>query len=305
MYAGSKAVSNSLAGLAWPVYEGHKVERQNGDVFIYAPFRPPPPGSGPYQDRLPRDLGLKRQYAPLRDYPDLFLRFANISHEGPLTEEELLKVVLHWDRNYGVLGMEGIDYLEIRRDDRIVRRDDRMGRRESLSAFWEEVLNAARVLELYEAATASDLSEKNLTETLRAWDFPVKGQSLEQQREFALFFVADRVGAYVSRECRLVLYRTVTDDGKIRGFAQGFGFDSLLGAMYLQMMWLMVEGSEENVRRCERPGCPRIISFEPPQPKDSMKRGVRGKYRTRKDKKYCSPACKQWVYDNAKKQASY
>lgn len=207
--------------------------------------------------------------------------------------------------NYGVLGMEGIDYLEIRRDDRIVRRDDRMGRRESLSAFWEEVLNAARVLELYEAATASDLSEKNLTETLRAWDFPVEGQSLEQQREFALFFVADRVGAYVSRECRLVLYRTVTDDGKIMGFAQGFGFDSLLGAMYLQMMWLMVEGSEENVRRCERPGCPRIISFEPPQPEDSMKRGARGKYRTRKDKKYCSPACKQWVYDNAKKQASY
>ncbi|MGI9050680.1 MAG: hypothetical protein ACR2GU_15110, partial [Rubrobacteraceae bacterium] len=203
-----------------------------------------------------------------------------------------------WAKDYGALGMEGIDYLEIPG-----RRDYRMGRRESLAAFWEEVLNAARVLRMYEATTASGFSEKNLAKTLRAWGFLVKGQSLEQPREFALSFVGDEVGAYVSRECHPVLYRTVTGDGRTMGFAQGFGFDSLLGAMYLQMMWLMTEGSEENVRRCGRPGCPRIISFEPPQP-DSMRRGASGKYRTRKDKKYCSSACKQWVYDNTRKQGS-
>jgi hypothetical protein len=298
VYAGSKSVSSSLAGAAWPVYEDYKVEQRNEDIFIYAPFRPPAPEPGRIYDRLPEDLGLKRHYAPLRDYPDLFLRFAAISLEGPLTKDELLEVVLSWSKNYGVLGIAGVDHLEAPG-----RRADRMGRRESLAAFSREVLDAARVLALYESATASDPPGRELTAALEAWHFPTQGQTLGEQREFALFFVADRVGAYVSGECYPVLYRQVLDDRKIVGFSQGLGFYSLLGAMYLQMMWLMTEGSEENVRRCARPGCPRIIAFDPGVPEYSMVKGARGKYRTRKDKKYCSSACKQWVYDRAKKQS--
>lgn len=300
-YARSKAVSDSLAGPAWLVYDSYKIERRDGEVFIYAPFRTPLCEAGRVYHGPPEDVGLKRHYAPLRDYPNLFLRFAAISRKDLLTEDEMLEEVLAWATSYGVLGLDGIDYLEVPG-----RRDYRMGRRESLSVFSEEVLNAAEVLELYETSTVPGGPDNSLTAALRKWDHTTEGQTLRDQKEFALLVVADRVGSYVSRECYPILYRTIRNDSGTVGFVQGLGFHSLLGAMYLQMMWLMIEGSAENVRRCKRPGCSQIISFEPPEePEDSTRRGARGKYRTRKDKEYCSNKCKQWVYDEAKRQASH
>lgn len=277
------------------MYSRYKIERRDGDVFIYAPFRPPSPEPARIRHRQPDDLGLKRYYAPLRDYPDLFLRFASLFDKVPLTEDATLETVRGWVESYGTLGLGGIDYLEIPER----RADNRMGRRESVAAFSEEVLNAAEVLELYEAAVAEGAPDSRLKQVLEKWDYPEHELSLERQREFALRFVWDRVGSRISRECYPVLYRTIRkDDGKTLGFEQGFGFRSLLGAMYLQMMSVLIEG--DTARRCARRGCPRIISFEPPQDSDdSPKRGgARGKYRTRRDKKYCSSACRQWVYDN-------
>jgi hypothetical protein len=152
------------------------------------------------------------------------------------------------------------------------------------------------------AATAEEDQGDRLRDVFEEWGYPTKGLSLEQLRESALFFVGDRVGSYVGNECYPVLYRTFDkDNGRTLGFEQAFGFHSRLGAMYLQMMWLLIEGG--SARRCERPGCVRIITFEPSQlPEDWTRKGARGKYRTRKDKKYCSNACKQWVFDQAKKQ---
>ena len=300
-YAVSKAVSQSLAGAAWPVYESYEIEPRedaNGDIFIYAPRGLHPGEKLRIYDGPPEDPGM-RLYAPLRDYPDLFLRFAALSRKGPRTQDEMLETVLDWAERYSVLGLEGIDHFEVEGYS-----EHHTGRREGVHAFSREGLNAARVLELYEAATAEE-PDARLTKVLKGWHFRTEGVSLKQQREFALSFVGDQVGSYVSSECYPVLYRTFDKESRSTlGFKQTFGFRSLLGAMYLQMMWLMIEGG--SARRCARPGCVHIVEFEPPQlPEDWMTRkGARGKYRTRKDKKYCSDVCKQWVYDQAKKRRS-
>ena len=80
----------------------------------------------------------------------------------------------------------------------------------------------------------------------------------------------------------------------------GLGFKSLLGAMYLQMAWLMSATGE--VRRCRGPGCTRVITFEQPKaPSEDpgLRKNARGKYRTRKDKVFCSQRCKgNWYYHN-------
>lgn len=85
-------------------------------------------------------------------------------------------------------------------------------------------------------------------------------------------------------------------------FEAAYGFRSLLGAMYLQMYWLMT--SKGNVRRCKGPGCRRVITFDQPeQPRGLWKKNDRSRgYRTRVDKVFCSQACKQRDYDHRKKQ---
>jgi len=65
------------------------------------------------------------------------------------------------------------------------------------------------------------------------------------------------------------------------GVTASWNFKSLLGAMYLQMYWLM--GSGGNVTRCRY--CGRIISVASPAP-DARKT-------PRQDKKFCDDACRQ------------
>lgn len=60
----------------------------------------------------------------------------------------------------------------------------------------------------------------------------------------------------------------------------GWGTTSLLGAMYLQMYWLMEAGGE--VTRCR--WCGRLISLVSPQPSER---------KVRQDKKFCNNACRQ------------
>jgi hypothetical protein len=266
-------------------------------VFLYAPFRTPPPDPGRRLDSisdLGRDDGLKRLYAPLRDVPDLFLRFAALARRGDLSLEDALQVMHMWVTTYGVLGLEGVDYLEIPG-----RSAYRQGRRESLSAFVAAVREAARCLELYEAATAPGGPDADVLERYRAL-----GSTLQQKREWALVVVGDIVGEHVSTDCYPRLYRTVEygkdgearfwHDKKTTEFQQGWGFHSLLGAMYLQMMLYMTEGGEG--RRGKRPGCYRLVTFDPPRPAGDvgLKKGARGKYRTRRDKVFCNKPCAQW-----------
>jgi hypothetical protein len=294
IYAGEKAARKDQIGAAWPVYRDFEVEEKDGDVFVYAPFRPPNPEPGRVYSPsswLESDLGRKRIYAPLREQSDLFLKFASLARKGGVTQDEALRVMLDWVTTYGVLGLEGIDQLETP-----YRSQYGGGRRESLQGFVQAVREAAWCLRLYEAAIAPGGPDADTLERSRAF-----GKTLEEKKEDALRLAHDIVGRQVSRECYPVLYRRfLKETGETDGFFQGWGFRSLLGAMYLQMMWLMTEGSA--VRRCKGPGCLRIITFDPPEEPEvdpGLKKNARGKYQTRRDKEFCSRNCKEkWRYHN-------
>jgi hypothetical protein len=65
-------------------------------------------------------------------------------------------------------------------------------------------------------------------------------------------------------------------------------FDNLLGAMHLQMYWLMASGG--NVTRCEH--CGRIVSLARPHPEGRKRRS---------DKRFCDDACRQAKHRSKKK----
>ena len=67
-------------------------------------------------------------------------------------------------------------------------------------------------------------------------------------------------------------------------------FDNLLGAMYLQMYWLVA--SRDSVARCEH--CGRIISLGRPHPEGRKRRS---------DKRFCNDACRQAHHRSKKKRA--
>ena len=76
-----------------------------------------------------------------------------------------------------------------------------------------------------------------------------------------------------------------------------------MGAMYLQMYWLMTAEGRE--RRCKAPGCVKVITFDQPeQPRDLWTQNDRKRgYKTRVDKVYCSQACKQRDYDRRRRMS--
>ena len=44
-------------------------------------------------------------YAPLRDEPDLFVKFASLASKDPGTRDGRYDIMLEWIKNYGVLGV--------------------------------------------------------------------------------------------------------------------------------------------------------------------------------------------------------
>jgi hypothetical protein len=126
----------------------------------------------------------------------------------------------------------------------------------------------------------------------------------EYARRYALKEVMKAVEWVVGETCSPTLYR---DGDRV---AQGWRFGSLLGAMWLQMMWLVT--SKDVPRRCAGPGCNRIISYAQPQESwewndqssDPWKKNDRSRgYRTRKDKRFCSDNCrvKNWQHKQRSK----
>lgn len=209
------------------------------------------------------------EHRPTDRAQDLFLKFARYIPNGPVPTQEALRLVRAWISEYGVLGLAGAD-------DGL-----NAGRRESVRGFWKAASQAAMILNLYEAAIPKK-PDQMLGEVLVRWEPGVdwSGISVSDQREYALGRVGDVVGRIVKEECYPLLWRQVNKTrSKTQGFTYDFGFHSLLGAMYLQMMLLLTDAN--NVRQCQRPGCQRII---PPH--------------DRSDKKTCSDACRKWISEN-------
>lgn len=291
-----KSVKRTVPTGGWPVYRDFEIDESDNDVFVYAPRVAPeiPSRRGiqaVHSAWMGEDLNRVRVYAPLRDAPDLFLKFASLGREGGIVRDEAVEVMLDWIKTYGALGLQNDE-----------------GRGESLAKFELAVENASRCLELYEAATADSgaRGDPDVEALDRLGDY---GQTPKEKREWALQEVTGIVSKRIKKWCYPQLYRVVnTEVNRTVGFEQGWGFRSLLGAMYLQMMWLLTEGSDSP--RCKKEGCNRIVrigEYEPGDEKSIEEFEKRGggrppRYRTRSDKEYCSDNCRvKAYYHNVKK----
>jgi len=224
-----------------------------------------------------------RLYTPLEDAPDLFLKFVRL-HEAANFEE----AALHFSRRYGLLH----HYRQLRGD---------------LFKLRHEAKQVWVVLMLYEAVLSRDVQAVRLLVHQGADAIPELityfenfeglidiGYFREGSKvtlvSFALGATKVLVEQRVSELCYLTLdYKSLplsSDPSQIRS---AVGFRNLLGAMYLQMYWLMASGGD--IARCEY--CGRVISLARPHPEGRKRR---------RDKKTCDDACRQ-AHHRARKKS--
>lgn len=218
-------------------------------------------------------------YHPLRDAPDLFLKFAKI-HVSRDQED----AALDWTNRFGLLG------------------GDSEGRFQDLSnvpvaLFLDEAKKAWVVLSLFEAACNRDVP--TIKEIVWNVDYrDVVNGFVDELREDWLDEQYLRTGLHVAwwtvestiqTLCRPAMHLEgasyLADPTKLRRIWE---FDNLLGAMYLQMYWLMTSAGE--LKRCEH--CGRIVLLARPHP-DGRKR--------RSDKRFCDNACRLANHRSKKK----
>jgi hypothetical protein len=156
---------------------------------------------------------------------------------------------------------------------------------------------------LYEAALNDEdqtvrrlLSEHSDIEAFREWLSLLQTGAAEDQNlalAVGLRCAQEAAEEIVHKYCRQVITGWLEYD--IRPSVSyetdiSWTFDNLLGAMYLQMYWLMT--SSESIARCEH--CGLIISLGRPHPEGRKRRS---------DKRFCNDACRQ-AHHRSKKQAS-
>jgi hypothetical protein len=216
------------------------VEETEDDVRVYArhddPLRGASKGRSYSGEWLFEDYNSKGPYAPLRDEPDLFVKFASLASEDPGTRDGRKGIMLEWIKEYGVLGLSADDHSGLRST-----------RYERLKPFWDEVRWAAHCMDLYEAATGPARVLKRLS---------LPGKTVAEKRKSAVVSLRNKVGNILKRDCYPKLcYQVLENTGEGADFALSWGFRSLLGAMYLQMAWRIKS------RQCEAPGCNNIIGL--------------------------------------------
>jgi hypothetical protein len=228
-------------------------------------------------------------YRPLEDYPDLILRFAKLYERG----DDSVEIVLDWVRRFGVLG-HGSGWHS--------------SAPQSVEGFREAVEDAAGVLTMYEAVLNSD-EEK--AKALYLEEFPFVGPAGRLRRQlkeigvpvdtwddaadvsevvekhydgdylaYVLDVAVDAVNDMVRHFCYPNLDMGYGLHRRPSDVRTSWGFESLVGAMYLQLYWLIGSGGE--VTRCKY--CGRIISLARPHP---------GARKVRQDKSFCDDACRQ------------
>jgi hypothetical protein len=180
------------------------------------------------------------------------------------------------------------------------------GCRESMSGFAKAAGEVRTCLRTYEALRRDedlDLEKRSSevgplpVDAMRPWE-------REQGHERAwLFGVLGRMIQTRLHEHLYPQFNIYTRGGYPTGrFVLSWGFHSLLGAVWIQMAWLLE--NESSVKFCRLPDCRRVITFEPGKSADEIgtikdadgrfKRNARGKYKTRTDRYFCrGRGCKQ------------
>ena len=221
------------------------------------------------------------EYRPLEEVPDLILKFVRL-HEAENFEE----AALDFSRRYGLPdGPQDRDpayyYIAVGCEEL------------EISRFRDEVKDAWTTVSLYEAVLNQDAS----TVRRLIYDSP-KGSRFGSSRwpldvipddNFALA-IGMRTAIEATQEvvgfyCRQCLRPNLHPDAKIDAsnvFVE-WQFDNLLGAMYLQLWWLMASGG--HLTRCEY--CGKTLSLSRPHP---------GSRKPPKHKRFCNAGCRQAAY---------
>jgi hypothetical protein len=189
-----------------------------------------------------------------------------------LDTERNRKVALSWTEGYGVLG------LTPHRKPGTVGGDPRGGEGDTIKRFAYEAWAANVTLRLYETATAHEGPDLEVILGQLPYLEGIKGP--ETIRKEALKSVEKQAQIRLARHSYL---RIGSAKGKGGG---GYGFHSLLGAMWFQVSWLF--DNEVEVRRCK--WCGKVIAIKPGEmPREpGVAKNVRGTYNTRKDKSFCN-----------------
>jgi hypothetical protein len=291
-----KSVKDELRGQAWPIYEHYEVSEENGEEFVVAPLHPTwVPEDETSEWREYRRLEVEtpavdvKYYEPLKT-PELVVDLA-YQAEKEITAE----VVLHWAKYYGLLGFPQDDVVTAMTEvGNVSYRGP--GRRDRVASFVQAAREVRVCLRTYEEVTADEgpLDLEALDAALEPWPLPDLRilrpweRRSGEERRWVLQGVGRMVQARISEHCYPKLSHY--PDGR---FALSYGFKNLLGAIWLQMAWLL--SAEDGVKRCELPDCFRVITFEPgEQPPADAPKGKRGKYKTREDIRFCKGRpCKQ------------
>ncbi|MGI9048032.1 MAG: hypothetical protein ACR2GU_01395 [Rubrobacteraceae bacterium] len=205
--------------------------------------------------------GLMYPYYPLEDAPDLFLKFARLYEEV-----DFQAAALEWCHRYGMLHTP---------DEQSI---DNMGTSMPLLTFRREVARAHYVLAIYEAVLNRDkMAARTLLSELGDPEGDLYHPVYSQPLQKAIQWVRCEVMFKVQNSYLPMLLPKEPYSLEVK---HTWYFLDLLGAMYLQMYWLMA--SNGKISRCEY--CARIISLTKPYP-DGRKR--------RRDKRFCDDACRQ------------
>lgn len=220
-------------------------------------------------------------YFPLDDAPDLFLRFGKLYEQDDFEQAALTFV-----NEYGLPG-------EREQSVKGEREIKPAPTRTKLSELHDEAKRAWAILSFYEAVLNGDAPAiKDLFLELRddkvfmLWDKFFRFERIEDHDDvllqIGLICAVQTVEEVVHEMCRNRI-RFSMDSGKrpdLSTVHTAWDFDSLIGAMHLQMWWLM--SSAGDITRCEF--CGRIVSLARSRP-DGRKH--------RRDKRFCNDACRQ------------
>lgn len=262
-HAADQAVTEAERYDSWRVFGYYRVKETDRDAIAVADRTVPKdvkPVKGPEsfeylrrdgsRERL-RRINVVERYMPLADkeYADLFDRFARLADRGEIGQQEWLD----WLHEYGVLGFRGLGA------------DGKTGGKNTVSdiysVFVREARQANQMRRLFGAATLPDGPDVGTIARLLPGEYReyVSGGRGELAQA-ALFAIQDTVELKVHADCRPRLLARDGDEWRtqrVGPFLREWSFDSLLGAMWLQFMWLV---TTDNLRYCEAPGCNNPIS---------------------------------------------
>lgn len=263
--AANKAVTKELRRGWWEVWPEYKIRERNGVRYLEAP------------EAKQEEIDL---YDPLVSYPGLFLEFARKADDERLSREPEA-VAKDWARDRGTLGLTTVEH------DGSVGTSTRGGVEDSVDAFVGEAWAANSVLRLYEAATnPGGVDVETIRDLFRRYhrekyiDFFT--DTPHRARNNALHRVADTVADRVAGNCYPTAYEQPDHTWK-----KGYDFANLLGAMWLQMLWLL---TADDVRYCEYPECNGVVTYGQPA----------GGKKPRSDARFCSEKCR--VYNHRLKK---